>query len=197
MPPIGGADPVLAGLADPMRDRAVARILEAIAEAIGTGGDVTAEPEQRDAEGRVARSGKLSLPRRSDFSIARGGRRLVRRVESGPVPAEASVAVATENGFVAEISPFPWDAAVLRVYTSHEQPNCAPLRRWFLEWFQSRHSEVAPDLTGALHSLDGPVRKGRAWEFRIDFGSAPVACLSDLIGALVEGGAARMWLGQD
>jgi hypothetical protein len=117
-------------------------------------------------------------------------------VDGGPAPAGEPVALATEDGFVAEIGPFRWDAAELTVLSHQDQPDWAPLRRWFLEWFQSRRSEVAPELLGALHSLDGPRRNGQGWHFTVDFGSAPVACLADLIAALAASGAARMRLGQ-
>jgi hypothetical protein len=80
------------------------------------------------------------------------------------------------------------------VYAPMSEPDWGPLRHWFLEWFQSRLSEVAPDLLGAVHSLDGPWRRGQGWAFTVDFGSAPLACLDNLIAALGEAGAARMRL---
>ena len=189
-------DPVIEELAAPARDAAVGALLRAMAQAIDLGGEVTPEPELRDPSGAVVRGGPLNLPRRADFSARVHGRKLSSRVDSPEAAAGDPVALATADGFLAEIAPFRWDAAELTVFPQQPQPDWAPLRRWFLEWFQSRHCEVAPELFGALHSLDGPRRSGRGWNFTVDFGSAPVACLADLISAVASTGAARMRLGQ-
>jgi hypothetical protein len=186
----------LSDLAGPPRDQAVSGLLEALAEALDSGDDVTPEPELRDPAGTVLREGALSLPRRSDLAVTHDGEREVHQLDAGEAPAGPKVALAAAGGFIAEIGPFCWDAADLTVYAGAATPDWAPLRRWFLEWFQSRHSEVAPDLLGAVHSLDGPWKKGRGWGFTVDFGSAPVACLAALITALADCGAARMRMGR-
>jgi len=188
-------DPLLVRLAGAARDRSVGGILEAMASAIDAGAEVQAEPELRDAEGRVRRSGPLELPSRGDLAVTRKARTLVRKVESGPAPAGRSIAIVAGGGFVAEIAPFRWDEATLTVYSKQPEPNWTPLRRWFLEWFQSRHCEVSPELLGAVHSLEGPQRAGHGWTFVADFGSAPVGCLTDLMAALAQSGAVRMQVG--
>ncbi len=188
-------DPLLVRLASASRDRTVGAILEAMAAAIEAGAEVHPEPEQRDAEGRVLRSGPLELPRRGDLAVTSGGRTLVRRLESGPVPAGRAIAIVAGDGFVAEIAPFRWDDARLTVYSQQPSPNWAPLRRWFLEWFQSRLTEVSPELLGAVHGLDGPKQAGHGWLFTADLGSAPVSCLTDLMAALAQSGAVRMQVG--
>jgi hypothetical protein len=187
-------DPALAALAEPLRERAVALLLESMAKAIDAGADVTPEPELRDGTGKIARSGPLSLPRRADLAVIRNGAARTLQIRGGTPPAGQPVVLATEAGFVAEVAPFRWDAATLSVFLRGGDPDWGPLRRWFLEWFQSRVSEVSPDLLGALHGIEGPQRRDRHWVFTIDFGSAPVACLNDLIRALAETGAVRMRL---
>jgi hypothetical protein len=174
----------------------VAVLLEAVAKALDAGADIVAEPELRDATGTIARSGLLNLPRRADIAVTREGRTRTIRIESRPLARGKPAVVATKDGFVIEIAPFRWDAAAMTVFAHGTEPDWAPLRRWFLEWFQSRHGDTAPELFGAVHSLDGPAQRGRDWGFTVDFGSAPVACLTDLIGALAEAGAERMRLGQ-
>ena len=190
-------DPALSRMIEPLRDLSIGAILEALARELEADAEVVPEPELRDAAGKVARSGPLNLPRRGDLAVTRNGRTLMRRIESDPVPGGESLVAQTIDDFEAEIHPFRWDAAILTVFARQEMPNWAPLRRWFLEWFQSRYSEVAPDLYGALHSLDGPRAIPGGWVFTIDFGSAPAACVIDLIGALAESGAARMRIGQE
>jgi hypothetical protein len=188
-------DPALSRLIEPLRDLAIGGILEALARELEAGAEVVPEPELRDGAGRVTRGGPLNLPRRGDLAVTRGGRTFMRRVESGPAPGGKSLVVRTGGGFEAEIVAFRWDAAELTVFASQEQPDWAPLRRWFLEWFQSRYSEVAPDLYGAVHSLDGPRPVPGGWAFTVDFGSAPAACVIALIAAMAKSGAARMRIG--
>ena len=190
-------DPALLRLIEPLRDLAIGGILEVMARELEADAEVVPEPELRDAAGAVARSGPLNLPRRGDLAVTREGRTLIRRIESGPAPIGKSLVARTSDGFESEILPFRWDAAEVMVFAKQEQPSWAPLRRWFLEWFQSRYSEVAPDLYGAIHSLDGPRQVPGGWAFTIDFGSAPAACVIDLIGALAASGASRMRIGQN
>ncbi|MEM7566628.1 MAG: hypothetical protein AAF321_05290 [Pseudomonadota bacterium] len=76
-----------------------------------------------------------------------------------------------------------------------DEPDWRPLRRWFLEWFQSRFSDEAPDLDGAVHALQGPDRVSGGWRLRIDLGSAPVEAMSDLVAALEATGARRVRIG--
>ena len=190
-------DVILMRLMEAPRDRAVGAILEGVARAIDAGADVIPEPERRDAARRVVRTGDLRLPRRADFSINKGGRTLFCRIESSPVPEGNSVVVRAGDGFIAEIEPFRWDQAEVTLYGEQERPNWTPLRHWFLEWFQSRHTDVSPELSGAVHSVDGPRRIPGGWTLTIDFGSAPPTCVTDLVHALAESGAERMRIGQD
>jgi hypothetical protein len=187
----------LSRMIEPLREIAIGAILDAMARELEADADVDPEPELRDGVGAVARTGPLNLPRRGDLAVTKDGRTLVRRIESDPPPAGKPMAVQYKGGFEVEILPFRWDAAELTVFAKQEQPNWKPLRRWFLEWFQSRYSEVAPDLFGAVHSLYGPRRVRGGWAFTVDFGSAPAACVVDLIAAMAESGAERMRVGSE
>ena len=189
------SDLILTRLVEEPRDRAVSAILRAMARAIEAGAEVVPEPERRDAARRVVRTGPLDLPRRADFSIAQNGRTLFCRIESeAPDPGER-VAVAVGESFLAEIGPFAWDALALEVEGGPAEPDWRPLRRWFLEWFQSRHADVTPELLGAVHTLDGPTRTAVGWAFTVDLGSAPPAALRELLVALSETGASRVRIG--
>lgn len=191
------ADPALRQMVEPLRDAAIGEILEVMARELESEADVAPEPELRDAEGRVTRAGPLNLPTRGDLLVTKAGRTLVRRIEGGPPAAEKTLIVQIGRGFEADLRPFRWDAAVMTVFAKQLQPNWTPLRRWFLEWFQSRYSEVAPDLYGAVHAIDGPREVKGGWAFTIDFGSAPAGCLVDLINAVAETGASRMRIAQE
>lgn len=189
---MGETDALLDRLAEMARSRVVGGILEVMAAEMAAGADILAEPELRDAAGRVMRSGPLGLPSRSDLAVIREGRTSLRRVDGGPAPSGRSIAIVAGGGFLAEVVPFRWDDVRLALYAKRREPDWTPLRRWFLEWFQTRHCEAAPDLLGSVHSMDGPRPDGHGWLFSADFGSAPAGCLNHLIAAVPQTGAVRL-----
>lgn len=189
-------DSRLADLLGPVRDVTVGGLLEALARRLDSGAEVEAEPMLRDAEGKVQRDGALLLPRRGDLGLRLPDRKLIERIESPDRLSFAPVTLVEADGFVTTLAPFRWDAAAIVVETAQLRPNWAPIRRWFLEWFQSRYADVAPDLAGAVHSLAGPEKAGMRWRFTADLGSAPIDCVSDLIGAFVATGASRIHIGE-
>ncbi|MEL6266614.1 MAG: hypothetical protein AAFR52_13360 [Pseudomonadota bacterium] len=186
-------DARLSDVLEPVRDVAVGEILESMARSLGRGLDVRPEPKHRDANGAVLREGRLALPRRGDLLILRDdGGPLTHHVESMHVLRFEPVTLVEPDGFVCVITPFRWDNAVVLVEPVDCTPDWAPVRRWFLEWFQSRFSDEAPDLDGAVHSLAGPEDVAGGWVFRMDLGSAPVDVLSDMIEAFAATGANRI-----
>lgn len=182
----------LADLFEPIRSSAVEMLLAALAASIEGGGDVEVEPPRQSPEGAVLRTGVLSLPERGDLAVTRDGRRLVRRVEEREFAAFEPVTLVFDGGFTAVIGPFHWGEAELLIESRQAKPDWGPLRLWYLEWFQSRVSDVAPDLAGAVHRLEGPVETPRGWRLGVDFGSAPVGAASDLIAAILQSGALRV-----
>jgi hypothetical protein len=191
-------DARLMDVLEPVRDVAVGEILETMARSLDRGLDVRAEPERRTPQGAIAREGRLALPRRGDLLVIRPkGERLTRQVASETLLRFEPVTLVEPDGFVCVISPFRWDdaAVVAEAGAMEGEPDWGPVRRWFLEWFQSRFSAEAPDLEGALHSLAGPEAVPGGWRFETDFGSAPVEALSDMIGAFAATGVARIRIG--
>ncbi|MEM1344551.1 MAG: hypothetical protein AAGI34_08230 [Pseudomonadota bacterium] len=192
------ADIRLADLLDPVRDRAVGDLLQALAAALELPRTaVNVEPIARDARGRVRREGALALPQRADLALVEGGHTRLRRIESDRALAFEPLCLVAEGGFTTVVSPFRWEAATLRLEMPRAEPDWRPLRRWYLEWFQSRFADVAPDLEGAVHGLDGPHVNTQGYRFTVDFGSAPVAAFSALIEAVAETGCLRMVVGKD
>jgi hypothetical protein len=189
-------DSRLLDVLEPVRDIAVGEILEVMARRLDSGAHVIHEPMQRDADGHVTRSGKLRLPVRGDLEVTAGGRTLVQRVACEKVLNFEPLTLIEPDGFVAVLKPFRWDAADVLVEARQATPNWTPVRRWYLEWFQSRFSELAPDLDGAVHGIDGPNEVPEGWRFTVDFGSAPIEALTDMVGAFAETGAARIRIGQ-
>ena len=187
----------LAGLLEPVRDLAVGRLLQEIAEALARGGRVRHEPALRSAEGRILREGALHLPRRADLAITRGGHTVFRDVEAGGKLSFEPVTIEALHGCAATIAPFRWEAAWLSVELHQGKLDLTPIRRWFLEAFQSRYGELAPDLDGAVHALSGPRRAGSACAFRCDLGSAPVETFADMLEAFARSGATFLHVGDD
>ena len=187
----------LTGLLEPVRDLAVGRLLREIADALERGARVRQEPPIRDAEGRILRGGPLHLPRRADLAVTERGQTVLRTVETGRKLDFAPVTIEDLDGCAAEIVPFRWDAARLRVELDGGRLNFTPIRRWFLEAFQSRYGELAPDLDGAVHALFGPERSGSVWEFQCDLGSAPVDVFADMLDAFAGSGAKFLRVGSD
>ena len=184
-------------LLEPVRDQAVGELLRALAGELDSGAEVVAEPVDRDAAGRVLRAGPLGLPRRHDLRVTRDGRAALRRVESTPPFLFEPLSMVAEGGFTTVISPFRWEAAELVVETRRTRPDWRPLRLWFLEWFQSRFGELAPDLDGAVHAVSGPETVTDGFHLTVDLGSAPLAALAGLVAAIEESGCLRLRIGAD
>lgn len=185
----------LPDLLSPVRDLYVASILETMADELGKGSEVDAEPVDRDGDGRVRRRGSMHLPTRHDLRVGRGGRALMRRVacENGlgfrPVSGSLSDVAAVR------IAPFTWCQVCIRAFGGAGQPNWTPLRLWFLEWFQARFGEESPDLLGVVHSLDGPHNEDGGWRFTVDLGSASVDCFAAMLDALGQSGCSEILVG--
>jgi len=194
----------IADLIEPARAATVEALLTALAGAISAGAEVEAEPLTRDASGRVTRSGPLDLPARGDLTATRDGRTLPQRVAAPwphPFPVPAPVSLVLEDGVTVLFEPFAWDDAEIRIEGRQARPDWQPLRLWFLDWVNGRQTDVAPDLSGAVHGLSGPWPQRAAapvtasWRLGVDFGSAPVSALAGLIEALARSGAARVHFG--
>jgi len=184
-------------LLDPVRDQSVGALLQALAGELDSGAEVTPEPVERDAEGRVSRHGVLSLPRRADLVVTREGRSLIRRVADPATPQFEPLCLVAEGGFTTTISPFCWEEVDLFVECRRTPPDWTPLRRWYLEWFQSRFGDLAPDLEGAVHALTGPAETPGGFRLVVDFGSAPVAAFTAMLSAMEETGALRLRVGRE
>lgn len=186
----------LRDVVEPLRNHGVGALLQALAEAIERGGEVEAEPIRRDGEGRVLRAGPLSLPERGDLAETRQGRRLVRRVEGSDAESFEPMTLVADGGFTTVLAPFAWERAEMVIEARQAAPDWRPVRLWFLEGFQPRMTDVAPDLAGALHALEGPRKVRGVWRMEVDFGSAPAAAFAGRVAAVAETGALRLRIGQ-
>jgi hypothetical protein len=175
----------------PMRDLHVADLLERMARAIDSGADVAPEPLARSRVGALMRTARLHLPFRRDLAVAAAARMLHPRIDTPLYPtADPRPTAICAGAFALNVTPFQWQAAEVRLMGGGADAfNWAALRLWFLEWTQPRKGDESPDLLGVAHSLSDPETIPGGARLRIDFGSAPVECVSELLDALVRTGA--------
>jgi hypothetical protein len=179
----------------PVRESTITALLTAQARAIDAGAEIEPEPVRRTPQGAVKREGRLDLPTRGDLSVTLDGRTLVQRVEGRrAAPFDPFVPLGAD-GPAAVVAPFRWEEAEVYAEAGAGTPNWEPLRLWYLEWFQTRQTRLAPELCGGLHSLSGPDAVGAGWRLRVDFGSAPLAAVKALLVALDQTGVGAIRIG--
>lgn len=68
------------------------------------------------------------------------------------------------------------------------------LAEWAEKWMDAEEvgRPVEQGLLGAIHSVTVPEPTRDGFSFSVDFGSAPIEAVTELIRALVEGGAAEL-----
>ena len=180
-----------------VRQPVVAALLEAQANALNNGAEIDPEPIQRDASGAIVRAGPLNLPQRGDLATTRDGRTLIKRVDAPPGPDFKPFPAYNGPDYSAEVHAFAWDHAVLDMRSNQSDPSWTALRHWFLEWFQARPTDLSPELSGAIHGLQGPWRAPGRWRAIVDLGSAPPTCVPGLIAAVAQSGCASMTIGAE
>jgi hypothetical protein len=84
------------------------------------------------------------------------------------------------------------------VWLRHADPDWAALDEWRKKWMEPRPSGEADEdgLTGVVHYFGTPTAEGGGYFYQIDFGSAPVEALTELLDALVSMGATEIELGR-
>lgn len=98
------------------------------------------------------------------------------------------------GGLSVVVTPLVWNGVRFRV-----QPALAsdgPVAEWALKWIDPEE-QASPDGDGLgayVHNVTLPSLEPGATEFSVDFGSAPVACVLDLLDRLQTAGAANVEL---
>jgi hypothetical protein len=98
------------------------------------------------------------------------------------------IAFVGPHGLHIEQRSFSWEALRLR-FTS-ERFHVELLEHWLVRWLDPSKGRP-PDsdgLAGVVHDLSWAQSDSREWELNIDFGSAPVAALEELLGCLSKCG---------
>lgn len=84
-----------------------------------------------------------------------------------------------------------WFAVTL--YVTPMLPDLAPVNAWFRKWFDEGGKVEAP-FSGHVHFIDIEVMEDNDHRIDVDFGSAPLAALEELVQICLDGGAKNIWI---
>ncbi|HTW94917.1 MAG TPA: DUF1444 family protein [Tepidisphaeraceae bacterium] len=84
------------------------------------------------------------------------------------------------------------------VWAKLRDPDWAALDPWRKKWMNPEAAQSADEdgLTGVVHYTGSPVAEGGGYLHQMDFGTAPLEALMELLNALVDMGAGEIELGQ-
>ena len=183
----------LESLLERIRERYVSGFLFQHDKLTAKYGSITSEGIVRDDDNAIVRHDVFNLPIRSEFTssgmlIGDGAWN-----HNAAVPFEPFTHVDSRALDVA-VRPFAWNDLLVTM-RFQEPSSLAPIRNWYLEWFQDRRMAESPKISGAVHRLLGPRKTGDQAEFRVHLGTAPVEALTEFVQALCALGVAEMTLG--
>jgi hypothetical protein len=186
-------------LLDQVRALYVDQFAAIAAELSQEGDELIFEPAFRDEHGKIIGDGALSLPLRTDLVLVRGGEaQEPTRVDSEKMLSFEPLSIEWPGGVELHLAPFHWDACQLRAVGIAVPIHWLPLKKWFNKWFDTEDTNP-PDEQGfsnVVHFMSDPVLQGKLLTFSVDFGSAPVVALEELLDALRNLGAAEIEIGE-
>ena len=93
----------------------------------------------------------------------------------------------TGIGLVAAVHPVAWNDVGIKTDVRLSE---GAIEAWAMQWLDmdDHHVQDENGLQGVIHSISRDDTGGEGTELTIDFGSAPVGALSDLIGVLCKSG---------
>ncbi len=164
-------------------------LAQAIAET-----DAHVEPAFRKETGELAVAGPLDLPYRADLIPRDGDGTSIMVNSRSSLGFEPFTVVYGECRL--SVSPFVWDWTKVTVSGLTEEESSKVLKAWFLRWFdpEDANQADAQGLFGVVHNLEEPKASDGGVEWTVDFGSAPVEAIQDMIDRLETHGAAEVRL---
>ncbi len=157
------------------------------------------EPALRLADGSVccAPDG-LQLPLWHDLVFADDeGKWHPEHADSHTIRFERAVHTHWEGRIEITIRQILWDYLEIHCSPWPVANDWAPLRAWFLQWFDSDDVKEpdAEGLSGVVHFISDPETLNDGFRLFVDLGSAPLDALGDLLNRLAELGVARCSFG--
>jgi len=193
-----GGFSVLGQLLDEIRDYYVNRFIDAINEqSLADGVTLTHEPAFCDSNGDVVIEGELAVPSRVDLLVISDGAASDSiLIDTDGILSFESIAFDwPENDLNVDLHPFQWNWMQVRIFGLKTNADWAPIRDWFIGWFQE-NDPADGELLGGVHWLSDPEYGDDYSQLSIDLGTAPVESFEELLDAIGQMGATRVQIGQ-
>jgi len=156
---------------------------------------VIAEPAVRDVNGRVATSGQLQFPCRTDIAVLEDDQVTeVVNVESDRTIEFEAVEFDWGKTLHVEMGPFGWQALFITV-PADDSYVWVPVQDWFWKWFHEEEDSDSSELLGAVHFCSDPIVDGDVVTLSMDLGSAPVAAFEEMLDAVSASGVSLCAIG--
>ena len=189
---------MLGQLLDEIRDYYVNRFIDAINEqSLADGVTLTHEPAFCDSNGDVVIEGELEVPSRVDLLVISDGAASdsILIDTDGILSFEPIAFDWPENDLNVDLHPFQWNWMQVRIFGLKINTDWAPIRDWFIGWFQE-NDPADGELLGGVHWLSDPEYGDEYSQLSIDLGTAPVESFEELLDAIGQMGATRVQIGQ-
>lgn len=189
---------MLGQLLDEIRDYYVNRFIDAINEqSLADGVTLKHEPAFCDSNGDVVTEGELAIPSRVDLLVISDGAASdsILIDTDGILSFEPIAFDWPENNLNVDLHPFQWNWMQVRIFGLKTNTDWAPIRDWFIGWFQE-NDPADGELLGGVHWLSDPEYGDDYSQLSIDLGTAPVESFEELLDAIGQMGATRVQIGQ-
>lgn len=189
---------MLGQLLDEIRDYYINRFIDAINEqSLADGVTLTHEPAFCDSNGDVVTEGELAVPSRVDLLVISDGAASdsILIDTDGILSFEPIAFDWPENDLNVDLHPFQWNWMQVRIFGLKTNTDWAPIRDWFIGWFQE-NDPADGELLGGVHWLSDPEYGDDYSQLSIDLGTAPVESFEELLDAIGQMGATRVQIGQ-
>lgn len=189
---------MLGQLLDEIRDYYINRFIDAINEqSLADGVTLTHEPAFCDSNGDVVTEGELAVPSRVDLLVISDGAASdsILIDTDGILSFEPIAFDWPENDLNVDLHPFQWNWMQVRIFGLKTNTDWAPIRDWFIGWFQE-NDPADGELLGGVHWLSDPEYGDDYSQLSIDLGTAPVESFEELLDAIGQMRATRVQIGQ-
>ena len=189
---------MLGQLLDEIRDYYINRFIDAINEqSLADGVTLKHEPAFCDSNGDVVIEGELAVPSRVDLLVISDGAvsDSILIDTDGILSFEPIAFDWPENNLSVDLQPFQWNWMQVRIFGLKTNTDWAPIRDWFIGWFQE-NDPTDGELLGGVHWLSDPEYGDDYSQLSIDLGTAPVESFEELLDAIGQMGATRVQIGQ-
>lgn len=173
----------------PIRDLFLVHYFRTVRAAELDGATLHYETPMREDDGRLKRYAQLALPRRADLVVEKAGAKQFLSMNAKQVLPINPVQISHPPSIDVSITPCLWNALDIHVDARIDDATLDAIRHWYLEWFQQRRLREAPELSGCVHAIKGPIEGLHGACFRIDMGTAPTDAIAELLGVFHRLGA--------